>query len=544
MNTNSFEKNAVIALSTLLKEIKVKVTKQTIEKTLKNHPDFPSLAAMTTALDEWSVNNMAGSILVEEINEIPLPFIAFLQEDAGSFAVVRDFKNNIVEWFHTEKGWQSEKFDSFITNWTGIVLAAEATPESGEPDYTLKRRKEVFENLRLPFIMSSLALILLTILSIFPVNSSNSFGIYALLFTKLIGLGISVLLLWQSLDNQNPFVNKLCQINRHTNCDSILQSSAAYIKLGGLTISWSEVGFIYFASTSLGVIFSLTLGSSGVVHLLTLLSFTAIPYTLFSIFYQWRIARQWCVLCLSTQVILWLDVILILWQPSLKNEPIAITDISILGVSFLIPLAFWVFAKPLLMKAFQLESAVISLHKFKYNPDLFLKLLTIQPVAPIIYQNMGIIEMGVTNAPHTLIMVTNPLCTPCSIAHKKIENILAQTSLLKCQYIFTTGLSNITKQEQIANTILGASDPQEALTQWFKNINQSVEIWQRSFPSVYNIKEIESRFSAHKQWCQEAEIAATPTLFFDNHKLPGFYTVEDLEFIVKYLPENSLSING
>ena len=34
----------------------------------------------------------------------------------------------------------------------------------------------------------------------------------------------------------------------------------------------------------------------------------ALPYTIFSVYYQWRVAKQWCVLCLVVQGLLILGV--------------------------------------------------------------------------------------------------------------------------------------------------------------------------------------------------------------------------------------------
>ncbi|HEY2722735.1 MAG TPA: hypothetical protein VGI82_13465 [Chitinophagaceae bacterium] len=34
------------------------------------------------------------------------------------------------------------------------------------------------------------------------------------------------------------------------------------------------------------------------------LNIFALPYTLFSVYYQWKVAKQWCILCLAVQGLL------------------------------------------------------------------------------------------------------------------------------------------------------------------------------------------------------------------------------------------------
>src|SRR5699024_12035574 len=113
---------------------------------------------------------------------------------------------------------------------------------------------------------------------------------------SLIGMVVTGGLLWYEVDHQNPVLKKICTSGRNTNCGNVLQSKAA--KLGGI-ISWSEIGFIYFSGGFLSLLLSGM--SSDVMFLLGWLNVLAAPYVLFSIYYQWRIAREWCVLCLTVQ---------------------------------------------------------------------------------------------------------------------------------------------------------------------------------------------------------------------------------------------------
>lgn len=94
--------------------------------------------------------------------------------------------------------------------------------------------------------------VLILILNIFYQRFSTSWQYNVLLTTKFIGSIISGLLLWQSIDKNNPFIQTLCQAGgKMSDCNNILSSKAAQFTDW---LSWSEIGFFYFASSFLALI--------------------------------------------------------------------------------------------------------------------------------------------------------------------------------------------------------------------------------------------------------------------------------------------------
>lgn len=71
--------NATIAL---LKSLGVKVTNATVNNTLQNHPDYPSLLSISDALKSWKIEDMAAKVEKEKLDELPLPFIAHSNKTA------------------------------------------------------------------------------------------------------------------------------------------------------------------------------------------------------------------------------------------------------------------------------------------------------------------------------------------------------------------------------------------------------------------------------------------------------------------------------
>jgi len=70
---------------------------------------------------------------------------------------------------------------------------------------------------------------------------------------------------------------------------------------------------------------------------LAILSFCALPYILFSVYYQWQVAKQWCVLCLTVQTILFAEGIANFTLSGFSNLSLYASLMGQLLLSFTIP---------------------------------------------------------------------------------------------------------------------------------------------------------------------------------------------------------------
>ena len=59
-----------------LRLIQVKINNATVNETLQNHPDWPTLLCISDSLNKWNIPNGAGKIDAHKIDELPVPFIA------------------------------------------------------------------------------------------------------------------------------------------------------------------------------------------------------------------------------------------------------------------------------------------------------------------------------------------------------------------------------------------------------------------------------------------------------------------------------------
>ncbi len=159
MTLNPSEKNAFVAVNNLLKIAKVKVTETTLKNKLLQHSDFPTLISLSDVLTDLKVDNMATRINPYQLSEIPLPAIVHF-EDGSGYGTMNKIEDNQVEWLHEKMGIRRESIAEFSQRWQGITLLTQPNENSGEENYAKNRRFEIIENLRNPFIISGLLLIL------------------------------------------------------------------------------------------------------------------------------------------------------------------------------------------------------------------------------------------------------------------------------------------------------------------------------------------------------------------------------------------------
>ncbi len=421
MNLNPAEKNAIEATNILLYLSKVHVTARSLRNAMWQHPDFPSLSALSDVLTDFKVPNMATRLTPDRLAEIPLPALAQLQVDGGVFAPMRKV-DSTVEWLDTKRGWQTDSYNDFVHKWTGVALLIAPDATSGEREYAQKRRREWIDSLRIPFIVSAilvcLGVMLWSLLQKSPFTSHLSY--YGLLVTKLSGTIVSSMLVWYGIDSQNSFLQKVCQINRRSNCQNILQSPAAKVTEW---LSWSEIGLFYFAGSLIALTIGMWTGNN--IQLTTLhttlftLTLLSLPYTFWSVYYQWRVSREWCVLCLTVQVLLWVEFglgITALFsnegQPWLTYDFSPASVLYLLGAFAVIP-ALWALFKGHLQKSVRYDSLFREFQKLKFDPDYLQGLMSKQRVLPPIFGGMHVIKLGNPEAENTVIMVTNPTCAAC-----------------------------------------------------------------------------------------------------------------------------------
>ena len=529
-DTTNTTSNATETLYGLVKRLRASVTRATVQESLLKHPDFPSLLSLSEVLTDWQIDNTALQLnTTEQLRELPLPCIAHLRKNNGWYVLVTDLQGDTITFTDSANGRTTESLTDFERKWSGVVLLAETNEQSGEINYGLHRKQEILDELRAPFLLAGA--ILLFLFAILSVAKDLAFTDWLLLLTKSTGLTLSGLLVAKQLGSKNALTDRLCRINSKTNCDDVLNSPAA--KLWGW-LSWADVGLLYFAG---GLLTVLLIGIQlNVLPLLRGLALLAVPFTLFSVYYQGVVLKQWCPLCLGVQGILLIEGILAARQ--LTPLPDFVMPYVFILIAFLMPTLAWAFVKPLLTNLLKSRREHDELMRLKRDPDLFRALLMQQPQMTPIPADLHPIMLGNPDAEHTITLVTNPYCGPCAKMHKELEQLLERNSTVRAAIIFAFNSADEAAMNVAVHTMALAQqgNTSNALIDWYEQPEKNFGAWVKKYPLVSDSMDWITVINKHNDWCRSADIRATPTVYVVGYELSEQYRVSSLRWLINYLP--------
>lgn len=530
--------NNAKAVITGLKLLKVKVNNATVNETLQNHPDWPSLLCITDSLNKWHIPNGAGKTDTANIDELPLPFVAYTYNAENPLAVVTEVTATAITAF--QKSYSTSEIipkADFFKSWNGTYIIAEPNEHSGETNYKVKKQKAFIQSLIPAAAFVSIIIFSFILLNrIITVSSFSAISIYIQYFILLTGVVVTSLLLWYEIDKTNPLLQKVCTGIIKGNCNAILTGKQANV-FSWLT--WSEVGFFYFTGSLLTLVTVSVSDVSARLFLLGWLNILAIPYTVFSIYYQWRVAKQWCVLCLAVQALLLLGGINVIANSFLFPLPqLPFLLIANCLLLFALPALIWFAVKPYILLLQKAKNTKREYLRIKFNTEIFETLLKKQKVLTMSADGLGI-NLGNPDATNTIIKVCNPYCGPCAKAHPKIEALLEHIPNLKAQIIFNASnneqdKTNIPVKHLLAIASGNNSEKmiKKSLDDWYLAETKDYKTFAAKYPMNGELLKQGDKIDAMEEWCRATEIAFTPTIFINGYQLPDAYSIEDLQYFL------------
>jgi uncharacterized membrane protein len=530
--------NAYVTLKNIVSLLCARVTSSTLDS-VKTHPKYPSMLSLSESLNEWNIETMGVKISKEQLSETPLPSIAYLEPE-GIFVALTEHNDDNVKYLDSSRGEITESIEEFTKKWRGIMLLVQANEESGERNYKQKRGLESFKKIKNILLVPSNILLWVTSVVLF-LKSPSFLPWVALLLLKVVGLGICIGLIHKQYGKSNALVSKICKGGENFDCTGILNSPFSKV----LGVSMSELGMLYFAGGALSLLL-MSIAKAPAFDFLLIFNVITLPYTAFSVYYQWRIVKAWCPFCLVVMILFWLE-FFILFQ--VTGFDLVMDEILIVFMGFAIPLIIWFLFRDVFIKAQHVEGLERSLLKFKYSSNIFNALLERQPLVEIEEFSQEIM-LGNESASTSITIVSNPLCGPCSSAHQELGDLLKHyPDQLKVKIRFSVNpakngsVDNTVAKEIIRKAISGNKDGvREALHYWFDGQKKDVKKWLERIGSSENASEeekVDEVFKKHYEWCSATEIHVTPTFFINNKKLPEEYNVTDLKYHIRHLIASS-----
>lgn len=522
----------------LLKNLRINFTTKSLSETLENHADYPTLLSVKDSLLEYGITSAAIRKGQHSYDEFETPFISAIQKEGwpkANFTVVIKAESDGIEFLDpTTNKRKAVSLEDFEKMDKDVVLLLDTSTARDEANI-IENRKDQRTSLLAQQIPLYLAFTVLLTAIIYillqPIGVLSWFGI-GYIATSFIGLGIASLLLWHEIDAHNPFIKEVCGGNsKKLNCNAVLSSSTSSL----LGISWSVWGFAFFATFFMTQV--LFPASPVFVLLWSGLSLLAAPYIAFSLYYQWKVIRQWCPLCLAIQLVLAVNAVIA--GTYLSSDSVYLTDFSpysivitlLLGLSFLF---LTYMAIPILKSANDSKSYEKKWKNLRYNPEIFQALLDKSDRISIPTDNLGIV-IGNPDAQNEIIKVCNPYCGPCSKAHPELEHIIKNNPNVRVRIIFTaTGEEVDTKTPPVAHLLaiqqeLGQEAVHRALDDWYMAPIKDYEAFAQKYPMNVELKQQTEKIRAMWDWCNNMKIRATPTIYVNGRELPDSYGVADLK---------------
>ncbi|WP_212002629.1 vitamin K epoxide reductase family protein [Chitinophaga sp. HK235] len=522
----------------MLKSLHVNFTDNGLSEALENHVDYPSLLSLKDTIFGYGIESAAIEKGQHSYEEFETPFICSVQQEGwpvAHFIIVTDAADGHITYLDpvTDKPQQItvgefEKIDKHI------ILLLDTSAARHEAGFAENRKRQQRDYLvkRIP-VWLALAAILFSAgyMLTHPAGTPTWCGI-GFLLTSFFGLAVSSLLIWNEIDAHNPFIKEVCGGNsKKVSCNAVLSSSGASF----MGVNWSVWGFAFFAAFfTAQVLFP---GNTSLMLIWSALSLVAAPYILFSVYYQWRVIKQWCPLCLAVQVVLGLNALIA--GTYLSDSPVFLDGIEwyhivitlLTGIIFLFLTSFII---PELRNARDSRSYEKKWKNLRYNPEIFQALLDKSDKITIPPDDLGIL-VGNPDASTEIIKVCNPYCGPCSRAHPELEQIINNNPDIKLRIIFTaSGEDSDEKSAPVAHLLaiqqkFGREKVHHALDDWYLASKKDYTAFAGKYPMNGELKEQKEKMAAMRNWCNVMKIRATPTIFINGSELPDGYRVNELK---------------
>lgn len=514
-------------LEYFLDEIEVPYTKSFADKLYNEHPHKYNMYGLKKMLDVYGVKTLGVRIDSKDLLSLNYPCILHTY---GDFVIGLDCGADTITFLQNAKR-ITISHDAFKQTWTGNALVVEETTEADEPEYYNHRKEEILANAKVYSI--PIMLILSSIIGMVAhIQEMELFSIIGLIL-NIVGIFVCAMLMQKQLMGESRYGDRVCNLFNHADCNSILDGPKAKI----FGISWSEVGMGYFTASIL--LITLYPESVGTV---SIINWIAMFYGVWSIYYQWRIAKSWCVLCVISQIIIWLIGI--------------IAIISFIST----PLTFNVFSSLLSCMAYAICIMEVHHYTIDYTAEKeriravqkYRTLKANSKVASALIENGEYYEtsledssilFGNTEAKMRVTILSNPHCNPCARMHKHVENLLRLSGDEICiQYIFSSFSEKLEDSCRYLIYCYFKYERNESLPKfalWYSKENSDYERIINNNDSRIHTRIIEEEMEKHRKWRIRTSLTETPTILINGHKLPDEYEIEDLAMIVNTMEEEN-----
>lgn len=516
----------------LLASHHVKVAKRYLQFLIRSHPNYPSVLTITDTLDEIGVESSAILVSKDDLEQLP-----------NSFLICGTGQDD-VRFFKSKEAKKSALLQKIFDGSKGVVIAIvingkkiQSNP-SNEKELRIERWKGKINS----------ASLLLVAASIFVAAALCNLQTIMVFFLSLLGVGLFVSIHFGQSGRKNKVVDGLCSVNKSINesaCDQLFKSDES--KIFG-NVRWSDLGVIYFSQVALAVLLLGPLVGSNVLFSCLLLgSFGTIPIIGYSIYKQVSVKKSVCILCIFSILITAAQTAIIITFLSDNTLLFSSNSLFIYFFTLLSVVIVWTYLRIFSIDFGFLVKSNFSLWKFKKDPNVFLRLL-VRERQILFVRKSNDLQIGNSNSPFQFLIVCNPFCSPCAIAHRVFHEIAERYGdkvgiTVRFAFLKSKGDKQIEAMKLIYRTYGSMQDRfagqrsamcRSLLFSWYEHMN--LERFKTQYEEVgvngtMNFEELDEQI----RWASEVDVEYTPTMFLNGYQLPAWYSHFDINSIIGVL---------
>lgn len=489
-----------------------------------SHPDFPSLYAVTDTMDFFGIENLAAKVTDEQFSELPNQFLTLTNGDKqDQFIYVTSHNDDVISYLDEENVKHTLPLSDFLNSWTQVVIVIDENENS-----VLEKTQKSNTNVIWIFAL----LFLFTLYNQYTLQANYNVYLYA--FFAFLGLGLSVFLLQEGFGINKEMTSKICKIGQSDSngCQSVLNSSGAKIYKD---FTLSDVCFVFFSA----LVLMLMIPQKNHFYYVAI-SLFSFPIIIFSLYYQYKVVKKWCALCLgiSTSLIGIAIVTIVSFERFEVNA--TIKDTLVFFSILLLLTTIWNLLKPIITGYFELKKENRVQKRFKRNATTFNALLNNTPKINLLtLEPLNTIVIGNKDAQNEMLLFLSPSCGHCHTAFKDAMTLLEKyPEYLKLKIGFNINLENENNPySKVVTTIVEQNglfdNAKELLAKWHI---ERMEL--EAFNSTYQVsitEETKNTVTSQFNWCTENGFNYAPVKIFNKKLMPNEYTINDLNFFVKEL---------
>jgi hypothetical protein len=533
------QRNSEDHISAIIKNLvtclNIDVSFSAIDQAVQNHPLFPEIEDLNDILNEWGIKTNTIKTTMNELSGMVFPILAQMGMYNYYYVLVLKIDKQSVTYIHTEKGLVIENIYIFEQNWNGSIEIIETNPNSGEEDYKQSFKDEMNKYHKKKYLQALCLLIIVLIIFLGTQFNNSSLKWMPFLVLETIGAYFSIVVLLANYKESKLFNSFLFLGNRTLDRLNFKNYEIDH-KILGKFYSKEIIAFYFW-----GGLFYLFLGIicnqlNSFLFLLSILNILFIPIVIYNLFKFNKVKSH--ILYPIINIILLCEfpfIISNIFNPFSSNYNFWITFF----LALIIPSTVWLLIKPKLVEVNELALQVQDLKNFRH-PSIRGQLFDSSPLINI-NRSKYEIYCGDANANMQITIFISPIDLRSGYLFlflREMVNEYMNVKLITKFIISNNYFSNfVTRQILSYFTINSPEDTSSLIESWYLDNTKDII----SFKNKYKIQGInqdtvDQMMDELEKVSQKVNDEISPIVLINNRKVPHYFEVEDIKYIIKNDP--------